>query len=78
MVTLGPSCAELEELLTGLSPRRELVARVALRGVFDQCRVDKRWKARIDELMAGMSPDELAKVHEEAQTTAQRIRAEIP
>ena len=77
MVTVGPSCAELEELLAGLSPRRELVARMALRGVFDQCRVDKRWKARIDELMASMSANALAEVHGEAHTMARRIKAEI-
>ena len=54
------------------------MARLALRTVFDQCRVDKRWKARIEELAAGMSPDELAEVHEAAQTAARRIKAEIP
>ncbi len=75
MDSLGPSRAELEALVTGLSPRRELVARMAMRGVFDQCRVDGGWKARIDELMAGLSPDELAEVQEQAKATARRLTA---
>ena len=73
---IDPRSAELEEFLTGLSPGKELATRMAMRGLYDVLRSDLGWRRRMDKLMEGLSPDELAEIHEEANWLAQRLKAE--
>ena len=73
---VDPRSAELEEFLAGLPPKKELATRMAMRGVFDALRSDPNWRQRIDELMEGLSPDELAEIRDEANRLAERLKGE--
>lgn len=75
---VDPRSEELEEFLIGLPPRKELATRMAMRGIFDVLRSDPKWRQRVVELMAGMSPDELAEIRDEADRLAERLKAETP
>jgi hypothetical protein len=43
---------EVTVLMRGLAPRRELIYRVAIRGVSERCRGDRQFRQRTDELTA--------------------------
>jgi hypothetical protein len=42
---------EIDAYVAKLDPRRELVYRLAMRGLCDRCRSDRRFTARTDEIM---------------------------
>jgi hypothetical protein len=76
--TDDPRCHELEELLTGLSPRGELLRRWALMDVFEPCSADGRWKQRVKRLLAYLAfdADELTKALPEAQISMSSARTD--
>jgi hypothetical protein len=51
----GPA---IEKWLRSVEPRRELVVRYAMRSHFAQVRGDRAFSARIDDLVARLTPDE--------------------
>jgi hypothetical protein len=48
---------EVDDYVRKLDPRRELVYRLAIRGLCDRCRGDRAFKARTEELMARYKDD---------------------
>jgi hypothetical protein len=48
---------EVDAYVAKLNPRRELVYRLAIRGLCNRCRGDRRFKARTEELMAKFKDD---------------------
>ena len=49
-------------MLSKLPRLRQLAYRLALCRLSPQCRGDRSWRARIDELQAGLSKDDMAAV----------------
>jgi hypothetical protein len=79
MLDSDPRCAELEELLVGLSPRDELIHRFALRGISPHCRGDRLFNLRTDALKAQLrlDEDELAEILREARAAADRLLSDL-
>jgi hypothetical protein len=73
-----PRCAELEQMLGNLAPRRELAYRYALRGLSDYCRGDRRWAARVAELerRLKLGEDAMAKLLREAAAISRQLLAD--
>lgn len=76
MRTIDPRSPDLEDFLTGLPPRKELLTRMAMREVYDHCRSDRRWHDRLNELMEGITPHEMSDILDEADKLAERLRTE--
>ena len=70
-----PRRTELDQMLAGLPPRRELAYRMALSGLSEHCRGDARWRRRVEEL-SDMMADEGVDVAE-LLVEAARVRQEI-
>jgi hypothetical protein len=70
-----PRCDELDAMLAGLEPRRELAWRLALIGLSEHCRGDGRWKRRVSELERLMDREgvDFAEILREAEAAQAEI-----
>jgi len=70
-MTSGPTFnpREIDAFVAKLEPRRELVYRLAIRGLCDRCRCDRKFRQRTEELMQRFN-SELTAVLAEAGTLA--------
>jgi hypothetical protein len=55
MLELDPN--EVTVLMRGLAPRRELIYRLAIRGLCERCRGDRQFRQRTDELTTKFKSD---------------------
>ncbi len=69
----------IEEFVSGLSPRQELVRRWALMDVFRACARDCKWKRQVNRLLKELrlSEDAVIGLVDEANRLAGNIRREI-
>lgn len=74
-----PRGADLENMLTNLSPQRELIYRFALRGLSEHCRSDRAWDRRVEMLRLTLKLDEerLAQIFRGARDLEDFLIAEL-
>jgi hypothetical protein len=72
-----PRGPELERMLSKLPRLRQLAYRMALSQLSPHCRGDQHWRARIDELRAGLSKDDTAAVLADAAAIARQLMDEM-
>lgn len=65
---------EVDAYVVKLDPRRELVDRLAIRGLCDRCGADRRFRPRTEELRQRFASD-LAAVETEAEKLAHDLAA---
>jgi hypothetical protein len=65
---------EIEAFVAKLDPRRELVYRLAIRGLCDRCRCDRKFKQRTEELMQRFDHELGAVLTEASKLTADLTR----
>jgi hypothetical protein len=71
-----PHNAALLAFLAGLQPEPELVARLAIRGLSNRCRLNGAWAARTEALRAkvvGNDADKLARIMRAAHDMADEM-----
>jgi hypothetical protein len=75
MATCNTRDPEFLRWLANLTQERELVVRMAMRQVFDNCRDDRAWSARIDELLREINPGDwkLALIRREVDRVAEML-----
>jgi hypothetical protein len=72
-----PRGPELERMLSKLPRLRQLAYRLALSRLSPHCRRDLYWRARIDELRAGLSKDDMAAALADATAVARQLMDEL-
>jgi hypothetical protein len=79
IIDLDPHSLAFEIWLATLTPEKELVARMAMRDMFDSCRVDLDWALRFDGLIRQLNPGpaKLEKLSDEAGSLVRRLQREM-
>jgi hypothetical protein len=72
-----PRGPELERMLSKLPRLRQLAYRLALSQLSPHCSRDQHWRARIDELRAGLSKDDTAAVLADAEAVVRQLMDEM-
>jgi hypothetical protein len=67
----------LERMLSKLPRLRQLAYRLALSQLSPHCRGDPYWRARIDELRAGLSRDDMAAALADAEAVVRQLMDEM-
>ena len=76
MADIDPGDPDLMRWLASLGSEREFVLRLAMRQVFDRCRRDRAWSARIGTLMDEINPGEwkFARLMKQAEKATGMVR----
>ena len=81
VMRFDPRNAELLLFLGGLKPEAELVARLAIGGLSNRCRLNGAWAARTEALrvkIVGNDEDKLTRIMRAAHDMAEEMTARQP